>query len=69
MTAPTRQHYIVAGASGVLERIREALGRAPGRVSHLVLGTDLAGLAPDLLEGSLRRIAVDVLPALRRDGW
>jgi len=34
-----------------------------------VTRTDLAGLAPDLLEGSLRRIAVDVLPALRRDGW
>ena len=69
MTAPTRQQYIVAGAAGALGRIREALSHAPGRVSHLVLGTDLAGLPPHLHEESLRRIAADVLPGLHGDAW
>lgn len=69
MTAPTRSHYIVAGAATALERIREALTRSPGPVSHLVVGADLAGLPQHLLQQSLRRFAADVLPALRSDCW
>ena len=69
MSAPTREHYIVGGAATVLGRIRDQLGAAPGRVAHLVLGADLAGLPGTLLEASLRRFAEEVLPGLRSDRW
>jgi probable F420-dependent oxidoreductase len=65
MRAPTRDHYIVAGPETVLRRVTESLERAPGTIDHLVLGLDLAGLPPALLEASLRRFATTVLPRLR----
>jgi probable F420-dependent oxidoreductase len=65
MRAPTREHYIIAGPQTVVRRVTESLARAPGRIDHLVLGMDLAGLSPSLLEASLRRFASEVLPHIR----